>query len=256
MSDISEASTPELGQVEVAEVEAVTQAETSPVDYVNLDEIGSRFVKVKIDGQDVDVNVREALSGYQRQSDYTRKTQELASQRESLGYASTLAEALERDPNGTIELLNRHYGQTRQQEVEVPEFADPLEKQVWELNQKITSFENSQSQAALTSEIGRLTNQYPDFNANEVIRTALSLGVDNLEGVYKQMSYDRVVNELNSMKEAQGILSGREQQVLEAKRAAAFVAGGSSANGAGGEPAGQISSVADAWAAAKRQSGF
>lgn len=39
---------------------------------------------VKIDGKDTTVKLSEALAGYQRQQDYTRKTQEIATQRQAL----------------------------------------------------------------------------------------------------------------------------------------------------------------------------
>ena len=253
----ADVTTPDLGQVEVTEVGQAT--ETAPsYDYINTDELGDKYVKVKVDGQELDVPVKEALSGYQRQADYTRKTQELAAQRESLQYAETLAQALERDPAGTLDLLSRHYGAASpvNQQPSVPEFADPLERQVWELNQKISSFEQAQAQAELQQEIGRLQNQYPDFVATDVIKTALDMGVDNLEAVYKQMAYDKVIHELNVFKAAQDVMSQQGNQVTDAKRQAAFVAGGASANGAGTEPVGQISSVAEAWAAAKRQAGM
>lgn len=258
MSNETDVTAPDLGQAEVTEVGQAEEFESPSYEYVNVDEIADRYVKVKVDGSEVDVPFKEALSGYQRQADYTRKTQELATQRESLQYAETLAQALERDPAGTIELLGRHYGanQSVNQNPSVPEFTDPLEAQVWELNQKIQSFENAQAQNELQQEIGRLQNQYPDFNAGDVIKTALSMGVDNLEAVYKQMSYDKVVHELNVYRSAQDAISQQTNQIVDAKRQAGFVAGGSSANGAGVEPVGQISTVSDAWAAAKRQAGM
>ena len=40
-------------------------------------------VKVRIDGQETEVTLEEALKGYSRTSDYTRKTQELATQRKA-----------------------------------------------------------------------------------------------------------------------------------------------------------------------------
>ena len=40
---------------------------------------------VRVNGQDVDVTLDEALRGYQRESDYTQKTQQLAEQRKQLG---------------------------------------------------------------------------------------------------------------------------------------------------------------------------
>ena len=39
---------------------------------------------VKIDGREERVSLNELQNGYQRQADYTRKTQELASERESM----------------------------------------------------------------------------------------------------------------------------------------------------------------------------
>ena len=39
---------------------------------------------VKIDGEEHRVSLEELQNGYQRQADYTRKTQELASERERL----------------------------------------------------------------------------------------------------------------------------------------------------------------------------
>ena len=155
-------------------------------------------------------------------------------------------------------MLSRHYGATSpvNQQPEMPEFVDPLERQVWELNQKIASFEQAQAQAELQQEISRLQNQYPDFNATEVIQTALQMGVDNLEAVYKQIAYDRLIREVQTYKSALDVLAQQNSQVVDAKRNAAFVAGGASANGAGVEPVGRITSVADAWAAAKRQNGM
>ena len=249
---------PELGQVEATEVGSVTESSAPSYDYINVDELGDKYVKVKVDGSELDVPVKEALSGYQRQADYTRKTQELATQRESLQFAQTIATALEQDPTGTLDLLSRHYGagQPANQPPAVPEFADPLERQVWELNQKIQSFEQVQAQAQLEKEVNRLGNQYQDFNAPEVITQALRMGTDDLEAVYKQMSYDRLVREVEVMRQAQGNMTAQEQAIVDAKRNAAFVAGGSSANGAGTEPIGKISSVQDAWLAAKRQMGM
>ncbi len=44
----------------------------------------TRTVKVKIDGEDVEVPLSEALKGYSREADYTKKTQALAEERKSL----------------------------------------------------------------------------------------------------------------------------------------------------------------------------
>ena len=54
-----------------------------PKNYLDVDEVADRYVRVRVDGQDVEVPVREALQGYSRTADYTRKTQELAAQRQA-----------------------------------------------------------------------------------------------------------------------------------------------------------------------------
>lgn len=258
----AEAPAPEMGQAEATEVGVETApAEAPSYEYVDLDGFGDKYVKLKVDGEELDVPLKEALSGYQRQADYTRKTQELASQRENLQRAATIAEALERDPMGTLDVLGRYYGANQpfanqpQAEPE-PEFTDPLERQVWEMNQKIQSFEQLQAQQELEREVSRLQSQYEDFNPVEVITAALQAGTDNLEAVYKQMAYDKLVREVQTYRQATQVISDEQKSIEEAKRQAAFVAGGASANGSGTEPVGRISSVQDAWLAAKRQAGM
>lgn len=249
---------PDVGQAVESEVGQATETSTLSYEYVNVDELGDRYVKVKVDGQELDVPVKEALSGYQRQADYTRKTQELAAQRESLQYAQTLAEALQADPNGTIELLSRHYGAApaANQEPQVDlELLDPVERQVYELNQKVQMFEQAQAQQELEREINRLTSKYQDFNPSEVINHALRSGVTDLEAAYKQVAYDRLAQEVAAIRGAQQVVASKEQEIIDAKRNAGFVSGGTSANGAT-EPVGKITSVADAWLAAKRQMGM
>ena len=247
----------ETGQAGGSEVGQATEPTTSSYEYIDVDGIGDKYVKVKVDGQELDVPVKEALSGYQRQADYTRKTQELAAQRESLQYAATLAEALQADPTGTLQLLGQHYGAqvVANQPTEDLELMDPIERQVYELNQKIQSFEQAQAKAELQQEITRLGSKYQDFNAPEVINHALRTGMTDLEAAYKQVAYDRLAQEVAAIRGAQQVVASKEQQILDAKRDASFVSGGVAANGAT-EPSGRITSVADAWLAAKRQMGM
>jgi len=253
-----ESAPTEVGQAGGSEVGSAPEASAPSYEYVNVDEIGDRYVKVKVDGQELDVPVKEALSGYQRQADYTRKTQELAAQRESLQYAATLAEALQADPQGTLDLLSRHFGAApaaNQMPSEDFELMDPIERQVYELNQKVQTFEQAQAQQELEREINRLSSKYQDFNASEVINHALRTGVTDLEAAYKQVAYDRLAQEVAAIRGAQQVVASKEQEIIDAKRNAGFVSGGVAANGAT-EPVGRITSVADAWLAAKRQHGM
>jgi hypothetical protein len=60
--------------------EEVEEDEPEPEEEDQEDDVPETYI-VTIDGQDVEVNRDELLSGYQRQADYTRKTQEVAEQR-------------------------------------------------------------------------------------------------------------------------------------------------------------------------------
>lgn len=66
---------------------------------VETDSDLSETYQVKIDGEVVDVTLKEALAGYQRQADYTRKAQALAAEREefqeSIAEFSDTVETLE-----------------------------------------------------------------------------------------------------------------------------------------------------------------
>jgi hypothetical protein len=92
--------------------EDVEEDDESEDDSPTLDET---FV-VKVDGEEVEITVREALQGYQRQADYTRKTQELAEARKAFeeeiqGYGEVLEDvqafeaAWEENPTGVVARL-------------------------------------------------------------------------------------------------------------------------------------------------------
>ena len=247
------------------DTEAPAVAEdTTSYEYVDPSAFDGKYVKVKVDGTDIDVPFGEAIQGYQRQADYTRKTQELAAQREQLGYAQTLQQALETNPQETIDLLTRHYGVATanqmvadaQNEPQVPEFDDPLEKRIWETEQRIQQYEQERANQQLQSEISRLQSTYEDFNAQEVVRQALQSGTTDLEGTYKQIAFDRLINKVRAQEEAPKILAGQEQAVVDAKRDAGFIEGGASANSPSSTNEFKPSSVAEAWALSKQQLGM
>ncbi len=69
--EISEEETPEEGEEEAEE-------QSDEVETEDEEEEEPELYAVKIDGQDYQVSLDELKSGYSRQKDYTRKTQELA----------------------------------------------------------------------------------------------------------------------------------------------------------------------------------
>jgi len=240
----------------------VSSGDTSATETPSLDvsQYAEYRIPVKLDGEEISVPLSEAIAGYQRQADYTRKTQELAEQRQQLQFAATLQSALERDPSATIDLLARHYGisKAEAQQMVDDEFEDldPQEKRIRELDQRIAQFEEYQSQQQIEREIAKLQSKYEDFDVTEVINAAMRIGSTDLEGTYKQIAFDKMVAKARTEQAAQQVQQKVEDGVLEAKRAASVVSGGASATASTtNETFVPITSVADAWEAAKRQMG-
>lgn len=82
--DESEAAVDDILSGLLGEDEDTDDAETDEVEGGGEDEGLNETYRVKVDGEVVDVTLKEALAGYQRQADYTRKAQALAAEREEL----------------------------------------------------------------------------------------------------------------------------------------------------------------------------
>ena len=237
--------------------ESVSESPNTPI--LSVEEYSNYRVPIKLDGEDLEVPLSEALAGYQRQADYTRKTQELAQQKEQFQFATALQSALDNDPAATIELLSKHYGISRQAVSEMIadgedfDSLDPTEQKYRELDKRLASFEDYQSKQEIEREVQRLKSKYEDFNINEVVTTALRVNSTDLEGTYKQIAFDKMMAKAELERQAREVQQQKENSLLESKRQASVVSGGSSATASTtSESFEPITSVAEAWAAAKR----
>lgn len=234
---------------EITESEKV-QADTpeQELDLFDITDIADKFVKVQVDGEEIVVPVKEALAGYQRQADYTRKTQEVSEQRKQLEYARALQEALEKDPAHTLQLLQQQFGSTVQPQEEEDLWIDPQVKQFKELEQRVARFEQEKAMDELTRTIDTLQSKYgEDFNADEVVAKALATGVTDLEAVFKQITFDKVYSSRNETSKK----LAEEQARLEAKRGAQVVSSASTAKTTTVKPA-QPKTVYEAFETAKK----
>ena len=232
-------------------------AEPTEYEYLDTDQYADKYVRVTIDGEEVEVPFGEAVSGYQRQADYTRKTQQLAEERKSVQFASAIQQALDNDPNATIDLLKSHYGLNETDSFEEDDpYADPMEKQYRQLDSRLKSFEDQQAFNELERNLAGLQQKYgEDFDANDVVAQALAMGSTDLESVYKQSAFDRMYAREQASRQIQANKAKQEQSIVQAKRSSGIVAGGSSAQGnsVDSQP---ISSLRDAFTAAKQQLGI
>jgi predicted Zn-dependent protease len=243
---------PEVGQAEVD-----TEIGEAPVvaqDYFTWDEYADRPVKLNVAGEEIDVPLKEALAGYQRQADYTRKTQELSEQRKQVQFGSALQEALQNDPKNTLELLKQHYGLDEQQSFDEDElYMDPTEKQYRQLESRIKAFEQEKAVRDLEHSVELLSKKYGDaFDADEVIAKALATGNSNLEAVYKQTAFDRIFEQNLTNSQVKAKKAEDEKVIVQAKRDATVVSKGASAKSAD-VPSKPVTTLRDAFEMAKRQ---
>ena len=251
------------GAVEAAPVEAEgvgpgvtgeTEPEAAPSpDYLDLDQYAGHHVRLKVDGQEVEVPLSEALGGYQRQADYTRKTQELAEQQRAAQFGLTLQQALENNPAETLRILQTQFAAEPEAEAE-PTWDDPADARFHELGQRMERFEAAQAQWELRQAIGVLQERYgEDFDPREVVSRASAQGRMDLEGVYKELAFDRYWAGQQAVREQQ---EAEERSRIEAKTQASGVHSGNGANNAVSPDTGSFQSIEDAWNAAKRSLGM
>lgn len=240
--------------------------------YLDVDQYGGYYARVKVDGEELEVPVAEALQGYQRQADYTRKTQELSQRAQQVQFWETVDQAMKVNPQETLRFLQNQYGigqaevatNTSYEEPEEDWFSDPSEKRIAQLEKQLSGVTNyfQQQQAAqqLDQVVGRLQQKYgEDFNASAVIREALNRGLHDpmyLEGVFKEMSFDRLMAKQSATADSQA----RQQSQAQARQRAAAEASStvSRGSGSGGDvvtptKATRPKTIQEAWELAKQQ---
>ena len=220
-------------------------------DFFDYTDVADKVVKIQVNGEEVTVPLQEALAGYQRQADYTRKTQELSEQKKQVQYASALQEALQNDPAATLQLLQQQYGLNVQPEEE--EWMDPAEKQFRSLEQRIAAFEQSKAMDELQRTIESLQSKYgEDFNPDEVVAKAIATGVTDLEAVFKQIAFDKVYSKASESSKK----LAEEQARVQAKRSATIVSTGTSSKGGSPATTTQPKTVFEAFEHAKKGLGL
>lgn len=240
--------------------------------YLDVDQYGEFYAKVKVDGEEMDVPVKEALQGYQRQADYTRKTQELSQRADQVQFWETVDRAMQADPQATLAFLQNQYGigqaqvaaNTAYSEPEDDWFTDPSEKRIAQLENQLQNvqqhFEQQQASQLLDRVVGDLQQRYgEDFNPKDVISEAVRRNISDpraLESIYKEMAFDRMM----TRNQAEADVRARRASQDQARQAAAQDAASTVSAGSGSRaavqtptPATRPRTIQEAWALAKQQ---
>lgn len=210
---------------------------------------------VKIDGEEQQVTLEELQQGYQRQADYTRKTQEVAAERERLQQAEAIVSALEYDPEATLTSLansfNINIGSTPEQQEEYigswsETDANPTADKIAVLEQKIAQQEQRERIQQVEREVLSLQDKYGEFDKKELLTHAMKNRIPNLEAAYAHWQFGDVKSTADKLTQ--------EQEITQQKRDASVVSsGGSSQAGTDNKPTPKVSSLREAFALAKEQ---
>jgi hypothetical protein len=192
---------------------------------------GVETVTLTIDGEDVEVTLEEMAKSYLRQSDYTKKTQEVATLRKEAERALNLQRALEANPREAIAALASHFGVSFADNVEDDSYDDPQAERIRELERKLASLEARDRQDSVEREVQTLLSKYEDedIDVEAVMRHAIDHGFPSLEAAYKDMAFDAYFPAFKQTVKKRVA----DDSVIKVKRKAAVINAGSSAGAAG-----------------------
>jgi hypothetical protein len=198
----------EAPAAEVTAPEVVTEAQgqAEEAEAPEIGQVSPKFT-VKVGGEDIEVSMEEALQGYQRHADYTRKTQELASQREQLSHADQLWRSIENNPEQTIKAIAAAYGMTvteaqaavaqAQAQKDDPfgdlyeEAPDPNSERWAKVEQFMQDQQIREQQASVEAELAAVKSRYGvAFNEQALLEYAIDNDIGSLDAAFRAMSFD------------------------------------------------------------------
>lgn len=236
-------------------------------EYVDPESLAGKYVRLKVDGEELSVPWEEATSLAQQGKDYTQKTQRLAERERDAESALRLAQAIQSNPGLTMrvladqagmgleEFLNLTPGQQQQAAAQAseeapPTFDDPLEQQLWEerqarkqLEQRIDQqqeyFERQQADQVLRQAVSGLQQQHgaSEEDVHAVVGQALQMGVgpEMFPMIYQSMQYQKQM----AQQQAAQQYTQSQQESDQQRQAAAAAATRLMGTGAGASTQGQ-----------------
>lgn len=158
------------------DTDGATDDESQGFDWATVKD---QQVTVKVDGEEFAVTLEELRNGYMRQEAFTRRTQEVAQLRQAAEWAQQFQEAIQSDPEGTIQFLAERFGIQTQPEIDPFENIDPevaplvqaVRQQEQMLNQmraemarEREAIANERALAEVKAEVAALRGEFPDID--------------------------------------------------------------------------------------------
>lgn len=203
------------GEPVVGEVGGETTSEAPEREYLDFSD-DNRYVRIG----DEDVPVSELQSGYMKGKDYTQKTQALAEKQRYAAWAESVIEAMQADPESTIQILRQSFG-VQDAPSQPAEEVDPLVREVQDLRGKVLTWEQQNVRTQIEREVADLESQYgEDFDFNEAAALASNRKISLTDA--QEILYGRKARSGGPAKKAQDLA-----RKVEAKRADSVVSAGS-----------------------------
>jgi hypothetical protein len=244
------------GMEEVAALAGTDDIQVESPSYLTVDDYANHLVTVKVDGEELEVPLSEALGGYMRQAAFTRKTQRLSEEARQHADALAVYQALQADPEGFLASLSGALGDTQvnSSSNDDDEFLDPTEREVRELKAKLNQLEQFEQRRIFDAEVGKLVDKYgPEVDVAEVVNHFAANGFPTLEAAYKDLVYDL---ERERLKELESKMK-RDQAARTAARNSSVVSSGTSRrDGAVGTDTTQVKGIRAQYELAKQQLGL
>lgn len=151
------------------------------------DDSPSELTTLKVGGADKQVTRDELIALAQQGEDYTRKTQELAAQREALQPLVDLVSNLDEDPAATLRWLAEQYGVGF--EVDPETVSDPrdatvakMQRQLEQINQQVA---HEAAKREIQADLNRLEKTHGQFDREALIQFAAENRVPDMDKAYQ-----------------------------------------------------------------------
>lgn len=155
---------------------------------------------VKVGGVEQEITLEEALNGYMRQADYTRKSQTLAAQRQEIERAAQIQRALEVNPEATLRALAAEY------EIEFGDYDDPDEEEdspaarrLKALEAEIATLRSREVDRMVEAEINELRSKFDvDDERLEEVMAHATRTQQTLKAAFKDLFFDEAFEALKA----------------------------------------------------------
>lgn len=195
-------------------------------DVWDYTEFGDRLVTVKVDGVELQVPLKDAVAGYMRQADYTRKTQEVAAIQREAEALRQFRESFQNDPAGVLAALRQaaglEEGDTSNQDFGYE--TDPrIAQELSTVRAQLAEIQQERLMNEVRAEVQSVQSKYEDFDAEKVLPLAADRGL-SVEEAYLLLKSRDLIDSQRKEQEARKRAEAKAKAEADKRAAAGLTA--------------------------------